>query len=109
MRAVSLEADQELTEDELWRAFPPRRRALAQLSMAWILSTPTDRSIIAAGDVEAFDPALSPPAARAVGVFRRELKTLSATIGRRNAELVRGGKVPYTWLDPYNVSCSIDT
>jgi hypothetical protein len=109
MRAVALEADRELTEDELWRAFPPRKRALAQLSMAWILSTPTDRSIIAAGNVEAFDPALSPPAARAVGVFRRELKALSATIGRRNAELVREGKVPYTWLDPYNVSCSIDT
>jgi arachidonate 5-lipoxygenase len=109
MRAVPLEADQELTEDELWRAFPPRKRAIAQLSMAWILSTPTDRSIIAAGNVEAFDPALSPPAARAVGVFRRELKTLSATIGRRNAELARRGKVPYTWLDPYNVSCSIDT
>ena len=48
-------------------------------------------------------------AARAVGAFRRELKTLSAAIVRRNEALLQRGKTPYTWLDPYNVSCSIDT
>ncbi len=109
MQAIALEPGEALTEDQLWRALPSRKRSLAQLSMAWILSTPTDRSIIAAGDVPAFDPALSPPAARAVGAFRRELKTLSAAIVRRNEALLQRGKTPYTWLDPYNVSCSIDT
>lgn len=109
MQSIELTDDEPLTEDRLWQAFPSRKRSLAQLSMAWILSTPTDRSIIAAGRVPAFDPALSPPAARAVGTFRRELKALSARIGLRNESLVAAKKVPYTWLDPYNVSCSIDT
>jgi hypothetical protein len=109
MQVVELADDEPMSEDLLWQAFPSRRRSLAQLSMAWILSTPTDRSIIAAGDVPAFDPALSPPAAGAVGAFRRALKALSARIGVRNEGLVAAKKVPYTWLDPYNVSCSIDT
>lgn len=99
----------DLSTGELWRLMPPFNCSVAQLSMAWILSTPTIRSIIDAGNVPAFDRDLHPAAAEAVGAFRRRLRQISEHIQLRNVAIEEAGGVPYAWLDPIRVSCSIDT
>lgn len=95
-------------EYDLWWCMPNPDRSRAQMGMAWVLSSPTHISLVRTGNVPAFDPDLNPRAAMAVGMFRRQLREISAQIRRRNAELQCHGKVPYTYLDPYNIARSIE-
>jgi hypothetical protein len=92
------------TEREFWRALPKRQCTLAQMGMVWVLSAPTLRTLLHAGESPAFHPSLSMEADHIIGAFRRRLWTISESIGRRNATL----DVPYRYLDPQNISRSTD-
>lgn len=94
----------EITEEEYWACLPETPQALQQLGMAWVLSEPTQRTILQIGESPAFHPKLSPQAEEILASVRRELQTLSARIDARNA----GIEVPYIYLNPHNVSRSTD-
>jgi arachidonate 5-lipoxygenase len=88
------------TEVDLARAMPGFRAASVQILMVRFLSRPTEmplgrfpQSFFAGTDT------VWPIVRR----FRRELHALSQDIARRNAGL----EVPYTYLDPAQVACSI--
>ena len=76
--------------------------------MARVLSAPTYTSLIRTADSPANDPAIEPIAADAVRTFRQRLAALSDAFRRRNDELSTAGRTPYTYLDPYNISRSIE-
>jgi hypothetical protein len=108
-RTLNPDPGPDMTEAEFWRCMPPQKRGLAQLSMAWVLSMPTELSLVHAGEMPAFDAELNPAASRVVGVFRRRLKPLSGDIRARNDREAEAGRQPYVYLDPFNVSASIET
>lgn len=97
-----------ISEAALWDTLPTRKQSLAQLSMARVLSAPTYTSLIRTGDADAFDRATDPAASDAVRAFRQRLAAISQVQRRRNAALVSAGRSPYTYLDPYNISRSIE-
>jgi Lipoxygenase len=94
----------EVAERALWKAMPGRAAALAQMGMVWVLSRPTRRSLLHAGEAAAFDPALCLQATEAVAAFQRRLQQISDQIQLRNETL----DVPYRYLDPTNISRSTD-
>lgn len=97
-----------ITERDFWVTMPTRSQSLAQLSMAQVLSAPTYTSLIRTGDAAAFDRAIEPAAADAVRSYRQRLAATSRRLRQRNARLTSAGKTPYTYLDPYNISRSIE-
>jgi arachidonate 15-lipoxygenase len=92
------------SEDDFWRALPRGGPAIAQMGMVWTLSEPTRRTLMHAGESPAFQPDLCPEADAIIASFRRRLQTISDDIRARNERLV----VPYTYLDPVNISRSTD-
>jgi len=94
----------EIKEKDYWRALPLPVESLAQMGMVWVLSAPTQGSILQTGDAPAFAPELCFEAGESVAAFRRRLQAISDKIDQRNAVL----DVPYRYLDPLNVSRSTD-
>ena len=103
LTSLHLAPDAEL--QELLAMMPDLASTLAQIGMTWVLSEPTHRSILGAGDSPAFSAQQNERASRAVEGYRRELRGIAAEIERRN----RGLEVPYTYLNPYNVARSTGT
>jgi arachidonate 5-lipoxygenase len=93
-----------LSEDAFWAALPDWYPATSQVSIVWVLSAPTQRTLLHAGECPALHPSLCPEAEGIVVGFRRRLHTLSQSIRRRNQRL----DVPYRFLDPLNISRSTD-
>ena len=91
-------------EADFWKALPTREAAVAQMCMVWVLSLPTQSSILHTGQFPDFDPALSFQAVEAIAALRRRLQAISYQIQERNSGLT----VPYRYLDPQNVSRSTD-
>jgi hypothetical protein len=91
-------------EVDFWRGLPGREAAVAQMCMVWVLSLPTQRSILHTGEFPDFDPALSFEAVEAIAALRRRLQSISCDIQERNTKLA----IPYRYLDPQNVSRSTD-
>lgn len=87
-----------------WKAMPDWGPATSQMNMVWVLSAPTSRTLLHAGESPAFHPCLAPEAEDVVGAFRRRLHTISQTIHRRNERL----DIPYRFMDPLNISRSTD-
>ncbi len=104
----AIAAGRSITDQELWGTMPTRAKSLAQLSMARVLSAATYTSLVRTGDSPAFQPEVDPLAAEAIQAYRQRLSAASETIRRRNAVLVSHGNTPYTYLDPYNISRSIE-
>jgi arachidonate 15-lipoxygenase len=100
---VSLD-EAHFTEADFWRRLPAQETAIAQMSMVWVLSLPTRRSILQTGQFPELNPLLSIGAVEAIATLRRELQSISYYIQARNATLA----VPYRYLDPANVSLSTD-
>ena len=73
-----------------------------------MLSAPTRISLVRTGEVPAFAPDLNPQAAMAVGLFRRRLQEISASIRRRNDDLEKRKQVPYAYMDPHNIARSTE-
>jgi arachidonate 5-lipoxygenase len=92
------------SEEDFWRALPPWSPATSQINMVWVLSAPTRRTLLHAGESPAFHPSLCPEAEDVVGGFRRRLQTISEGIQKRNQTL----DIPYRFLDPVNISRSTD-
>jgi hypothetical protein len=92
------------SEKGFWHAMPRWSTATSQINMVWVLSAPTRRTLLHAGESPAFHPALCPEAEDVVGGFRRRLTTISQNIQRRNQTL----DIPYRFLDPVNISRSTD-
>lgn len=97
-------ADAVVDDATFWKAMPTSESSLAQMHMVWVLSAPTQRSLLEAGGAPAFAPAVSFAAGEAVASFRRRLQAISTAIDHRNRELA----VPYRYLDPLNISRSTD-
>lgn len=104
MRAPLPEGGVALAAEDFWRTMPETDPALAQMGMVWVLSAPTQRSILQAGGSRAFSPDVCFEAGEAVAAFRRRLQTISSVIDARNSALA----VPYRYLDPVNISRSTD-
>ena len=96
--------DDVITENIFWQRMPKLNRALAQLSMATVLSTPTDNSILDVGRVPAFHPAINQKAADAVDKFHHRLTGIGRSIEERNSKF----NIEYKYLHPYNVSSATD-
>ncbi len=92
------------SEEDFWRHMPGWGPATSQMNMVWVLSAPTSRTLLHAGDSPAFHPSLCPRAEDVVAAFRRRLHTISQSIQRRNERL----DIPYRFLDPLNISRSTD-
>jgi arachidonate 5-lipoxygenase len=92
------------TEEDFWKALPDLRTTMAQMSMVWVLSAPTVRTLLHAGESPAFHPSICIEADELIGSFRRRLKAISDSIERRNEAL----DVPYRYLNPKNISRSTD-
>jgi arachidonate 15-lipoxygenase len=92
------------TEEDFWKALPDLRTTMAQMSMVWVLSTPTVRTLLHSGESPAFHPSICIEADELIGSFRRRLKAISDSIERRNEAL----DVPYRYLNPKNISRSTD-
>ena len=91
---------------EFFRILPDRRACNEQTGMVWILSEPTENSLLRSGEALAFSPENNFLAYQSVGRFRRRLRWISEHIKSQNADPeVR--PVPYTFLDPQNVDRSI--
>jgi hypothetical protein len=93
-----------LSEQDFWDALPNWSPATSQVNMVWVLSAPTRRTLLHAGESPALHPSLCPEAETIVGGFRRRLQTISQSIHRRNQLL----DVPYRFLDPLSISRSTD-
>ncbi len=92
------------TEKQFWKALPKLRTTLAQMGMVWVLSVPTVRTLMHAGESPGFQEALCAEADEIIGAFRRQLASISDDIQRRNDML----DIPYRYLDPMNISRSTD-
>lgn len=92
------------SETDFWRLMPGWSPSTSQINMVWVLSAPTSRTLLHAGDSPAFHPSLCPQAEDVVAAFRRRLRTISQAIQRRNERL----DIPYRYLDPLNISRSTD-
>lgn len=103
--AVAFPSDHaSFTEADLWEAMPDTETSIGQMGMVWVLSRPTIRSILHAGEAPAFHPKLCFEADDIIGAFRRRLSMVSSDIQARNERLEQ----PYVYLDPLNVSRSTD-
>jgi arachidonate 5-lipoxygenase len=91
-------------ERRFWKALPSWSPSTSQVNMVWVLSAPTRRTLLHAGESPAFHPSICPEAEQIVGGFRRRLQTISQSIQRRNQTL----DIPYRFLDPMNISRSTD-
>ncbi|MDA1162930.1 MAG: lipoxygenase family protein [Planctomycetota bacterium] len=91
------------TERDFYRALPDRARALGQTGMVWLLSEPTERSILRAGELQAFTKEHCFEAYQVVGQFRRRLRAISDAIDIRNDEI----GFEYNYLKPQNIDHSI--
>ena len=71
--------------------------------MVWLLSEPTMRSLLRAGEVPAFAREHCFAAWQVVGRFRRRLRAISDAIDARNDEI----GYEYNYLKPQNIDHSI--
>lgn len=94
-------------EESFFKALPNRARTFGQSGMVWILSEPTERSLLRTGESPAFAPDRSPEAYEIVGQFRRRLRALTDSIEGRNEVLEALGRPPYNYLKPQNIDRSI--
>lgn len=88
---------------DYYKALPDRERTLGQTGMVWLLSEPTERSILRAGELMAFTKEHCFEAYQVVGQFRRQLRAISDGIDRRNDEI----GFEYNYLKPQNIDHSI--
>lgn len=93
------------TEAALVAALGDRRRAAAQMAMTWVLSEPTQHSLMRAGESPAFAREHCWEAHDAVIAFRLRLQAIEDECQRRQAR----EPAPYRYLNPWNVSRSIET
>jgi hypothetical protein len=93
--------------EDFFKALPDRARTFGQSGMVWILSEPTERSLLRTGESPAFAPERSPHAYRVVGQLRRRLRALSDAIEARNDALEAQGRLPYNYMKPQNIDRSI--
>jgi arachidonate 5-lipoxygenase len=91
------------TKADYYKALPDRKRALGQTGMVWLLSEPTERSILRAGELMAFTKEHCFEAYQVVGQFRRQLRAISDGIDLRNDEI----GFEYNYLKPQNIDHSI--
>lgn len=91
------------TKADYYKALPDRKRALGQTGMVWLLSEPTERSILRAGELLAFTKEHCFEAYQVVGQFRRQLRAISDGIDLRNDEI----GFEYNYLKPQNIDHSI--
>lgn len=105
---TAIAAGEAISEQDFWATLPPRKQCMDQINLVLTLSAPTYTSMMRTGEGAAFAAAHAPRAAAAVERLRRRLSALSGSIRRRNAELIALGRTPYRYLDPYNVSRSIE-
>lgn len=91
------------TRDDYYRALPNRSRTFGQTGMVWLLSEPTMRSLLRAGEVPAFSRGHCFEAFQAVGRFRRRLRAISDGIDARNKRI----GYEYNYLKPQNIDHSI--
>ena len=91
------------TKRDFYRALPDWKRALGQTGMVWLLSEPTERSILRAGELSAFTKEHCFEAYKVVGQFRRRLRAISDAIDIRNDEI----GFEYNYLKPQNIDHSI--
>ena len=101
-RPLCSDAAPSFDEGDVLRALPNRERGLAQLGMAWVLSEPTHRSLLTAGQSPAFARELCPAAHDAVLALRRDLLAFADAVAARNRTLA----VPYRDLSPHQVARS---
>lgn len=98
------ESDRPLfTKRDYYRALPDRERSLGQTGLVWLLSEPTERSILRAGELQAFTKEHCFEAYQVVGQFRRQLRAISDGIDKRNDEI----GFEYNYLKPQNIDHSI--
>jgi hypothetical protein len=88
---------------DYYKALPDRKRTLGQTGMVWLLSEPTERSILRAGELMAFTKEHCFEAYQVVGQFRRQLRAISDGIDLRNDEI----GFEYNYLKPQNIDHSI--
>ncbi len=88
--------------DSIWTVLPQAKEAMAQIGMVWVLSQPTQSSMLEVGEMPAFDRALNPRAHSIVLKYRRALQRITEDIQARNVS----SKSPYTYLLPQYVSQS---
>jgi hypothetical protein len=91
------------TEKDYWKGLPDRNVTLNQLGMVWLLSEPTERSLLRSGECPAFAPDRCFAAYETVGRFRQRLRALADALNRRNEE----AEYDYTYLEPPNIDRSI--
>lgn len=94
-------------EKDFYKALPNRARTFGQSGMVWLLSEPTERSLLRTGESPAFAAESSPQAYEVVAQFRRRLRALSDAIEGRNEVLEATGRLPYNYLKPQNIDRSI--
>ncbi|MFO7564904.1 MAG: lipoxygenase family protein [Enhygromyxa sp.] len=97
--------EEPVSDRELWEAMPTLDESIQQKSMAWILSRPTDRTLLHAGESPVFDASVCAELRHILRGFRRRLQNISERIVARNERL----PFPYVYLDPRNISRSTDT
>lgn len=91
------------TKADYYKALPDWKRTLGQTGMVWLLSEPTERSILRAGELMAFTKEHCFEAYQVVGQFRRQLRAISDGIDKRNDEI----GFEYNYLKPQNIDHSI--
>ena len=91
-----------IEEGDVLRSLPNRDRSRAQLGMAWVLSEPTHRALLTAGESPAFRREICPVAHDAVLALRRDLLALADAVAARNRVL----PIPYSNLSPFRVGRS---
>ena len=102
---TSLRLPEGADERAVLEMMPDLDAALAQIGMTWVLSEPTHRSLLGAGDSPAFAEDTNFEANQAVKRYRRELRGIGLEIVERNRSL----RVPYTYLNPHNIARSTGT
>jgi len=91
------------TEKDYYRALPNRARTFGQTGMVWLLSEPTFRSLLRAGEIAAFTRENCYEASQIVGRFRWRLRAISDAIDERNKQI----GFEYNFLKPQNIDNSI--
>ncbi len=91
------------TEKDYYRALPDRARSFGQTGMVWLLSEPTNRSLLRAGEIPAFTHENCYQAFKIVGRFRWRLRAISDAIDERNDKI----DYEYNFLKPQNIDHSI--
>ena len=92
------------TEADFWRRPTRQATAIAQMSMVWVLSLPTRRSILQTGQFPSLDPMLEPGGGGGHRLAAPASSSRSRTTSRRKN--AKASRCPYRYLDPENVSLS---